>query len=54
MTPGPGTLKAEIAVPLQRPRNPDTHAVIDFAAEIRAALQHDAFNSRQTEGVYAI
>ena len=35
MTPGPGRIKAEIAVPLQRPRSPDTHAVVDFAAEIR-------------------
>ena len=38
MTPSPGRIKAEIAVPLQRPRDPDTHAVVDFAAEIRTRV----------------
>jgi NitT/TauT family transport system ATP-binding protein len=54
MTPGPGSIKAEIAVPLHRPRNPDTHAVVDYAAEIRAALQHEDYQSRSSEAVYAI
>jgi NitT/TauT family transport system ATP-binding protein len=54
MTPSPGRMKAEIAVPLQRPRNPDTHAVVDFAAEIRAALQHEEYAIRSTDGAYAI
>ncbi len=54
MTPGPGRIKAEIPVPLQRPRNPDTHAVVDFAAEIRAALQHDEYGGRPRETAYAI
>ena len=54
MTPGPGRIKAEIPIPLQRPRNPDTHAVVDFAAEIRAALQHDQYTSRVTESNFAI
>ena len=53
MTPSPGRMKAEIPVPLQRPRNPDTHAVVDFAAEIRAALQHEEYVSRVAE-TYAI
>src|SRR5262249_57045813 len=43
MTPSPGAIKAEIPVALQRPRNPDTHAVVDFAAEIRSALQHETY-----------
>jgi NitT/TauT family transport system ATP-binding protein len=54
MTPGPGQIKAEISVPLQRPRNPDTHAVVDLAAEIRAALQNDDYAGRTAETVYAI
>ena len=54
MTPGPGRIKAEIPVPLQRPRNPDTHAVVDFAAEIRQALQHEDYGSRAPEASYAI
>jgi NitT/TauT family transport system ATP-binding protein len=53
MTPGPGRIKAEIPVPLHRPRNPDTHAVVDFAAEVRAALQHYA-TPHVEETVYAI
>jgi NitT/TauT family transport system ATP-binding protein len=54
MTPGPGQMKAEIEVPLQRPRNPDTHAVVDFAAEIRATLQNETYAGPAPEVVYAI
>jgi NitT/TauT family transport system ATP-binding protein len=41
MTPMPGRIKAEIEVPLRRPRSLDDHAVIDYAAAVRNALQHD-------------
>jgi NitT/TauT family transport system ATP-binding protein len=54
MTPGPGRIKATIPVPLQRPRDPDTHAVVDFAAEIRKELQHDEYATRATESGYVI
>ena len=54
MTPGPGRIKATIPVPLQRPRDPDTHAVVDFAAEIRRELQHDEYASKATESGYVI
>ena len=54
MTPGPGRFKAEITVPLQRPRDPDTHAVVDFAAEIRKQLQHDEYTPKTPEGGYVI
>ncbi len=54
MTPGPGRIKAEIPVPLQRPRNPDTHAVVDFAAEIRRELQHDEYSSKASGAGYVI
>jgi NitT/TauT family transport system ATP-binding protein len=53
MTPGPGRIKAEINVPLQRPRDPDSHAVVDFAAEIRRQLQHD-IGAPRTEAGYVI
>jgi len=54
MTPGPGRIKAEIPVPLQRPRDPDTHAVVDFAAEIRRELQHDEYSSKASAAGYVI
>lgn len=54
MTPSPGRIKAEIPVPLQRPRNIDTHAVVDFAAEIRRGLQHDEYSSRASGAGYVI
>jgi NitT/TauT family transport system ATP-binding protein len=54
MTPQPGRIKVEIPVPLQRPREPDTHAVVDFAAVIRAQLQHDEYPVRAKEGGYVI
>ena len=50
MTPHPGRIKCEIAVPLQRPRKPDTHAVVDFASEIRKELQNDVHTSRGSGG----
>lgn len=54
MTPSPGKIKSEVVVPLQRPRSPETHAVVDFAAEIRAALQNEEFGTRAPEKSYAI
>ncbi len=54
MTPSPGRIKCEIPVPLQRPRDPDTHAVVDFAAEVRTQLQHDEYPVRVKEGGYVI
>lgn len=54
MTPSPGRIKSEVAVPLQRPRAIDTHAVADFAAEIRTQLQHDVGSSRATGAQYVI
>jgi NitT/TauT family transport system ATP-binding protein len=54
MTPGPGRMKAEIQVPLQRPRHLDTHAVADFAAEIRGALQNEEYAMRVSGANFAI
>lgn len=54
MTPAPGRIKAEIPVPLQRPRDIDTHAVVDFAAEIRRELQHDEYATKASGAGYVI
>ena len=54
MTPSPGRMKAMISVPLHRPRSLETHAVVDFAAEVRAALQHEEYAVRASDGAYAI
>lgn len=54
MTPSPGRLKAEVSVGLQHPRGIDTHAVLDFAAEIRSALQDEAYAAQAAGGSFAI
>ena len=54
MTPAPGRLKTEIAIPLPRPRGPDSHAVVDLAARVRAELQHDIYAAQTAEDSYAI
>lgn len=54
MTPAPGRLKTEIDIPLPRPRSPDSHAVVDLAARVRAELQHDIYAAQSAEDHYAI
>jgi NitT/TauT family transport system ATP-binding protein len=54
MTPSPGRIKMEIPVPLKRPRDLDTHAVVDVAAEIRRELQHDEYATRASDSSYVI
>jgi len=54
MTPAPGRLKTEIDIPLPRPRSPDSHAVVDLAARVRAELQHDIYAAQAAEDHYAI
>ena len=54
MTPSPGRIKAEIPVALQRPRDIDTHGVVDFAAEIRRELQHDEYQTKASNAGYVI
>jgi|SRR5438093_5231365 len=54
MTPAPGRLKREIGVDLPRPRSPDSHAVVDLAARIRAELEHDIYAVPSPEDSYAI
>jgi NitT/TauT family transport system ATP-binding protein len=40
MTPSPGRIKRELAINLEHPRSPDSHAVVDIAAAIREELQN--------------
>jgi NitT/TauT family transport system ATP-binding protein len=53
MTPAPGRIKREIEVALPRPRGPDSHAVVDLAARVRAELQHEPEPATPEDG-YAI
>lgn len=53
MTPAPGKIKREIAIDLPRPRGPDSHAVVDLAARVRAELQHTPLPETPEAG-YAI
>ncbi len=55
MTPVPGTLKTELRIDLPRPRSPDSHAVVDLAARVRAELEHDIYAAQAAaEDSYAI
>jgi NitT/TauT family transport system ATP-binding protein len=40
MSPSPGRIKREISINLDHPRSPDSHAVVDIAAEIREELRN--------------
>lgn len=39
MAASPGRIKREVAVSLEHPRSPDSHAVVDLAADIRSELR---------------
>ncbi len=40
MSPSPGRIKREITIGLEHPRSPDSHAVVDLAADIRDELRN--------------
>jgi NitT/TauT family transport system ATP-binding protein len=40
MSPSPGRIKREIEITLEHPRSPDSHAVVDLAANIRNELRN--------------
>ncbi len=40
MSPSPGRIKREIEIGLEHPRSPDSHAVVDLAADIREELRN--------------
>jgi NitT/TauT family transport system ATP-binding protein len=41
MSPSPGRIKREIEITLDHPRSPDSHAVVDLAADIREELRNE-------------
>jgi NitT/TauT family transport system ATP-binding protein len=47
MTPAPGRVKRVIEVTLEHPRSPDSHAVVDLAADIREELRNVDHVARQ-------
>jgi len=40
MSSSPGRIRRDIPIPLEHPRDPDSHAVVDLAAAIREELRH--------------
>jgi NitT/TauT family transport system ATP-binding protein len=40
MSPSPGRIKRELTIDLEHPRSPDSHAVVDLAADIREELRN--------------
>ena len=48
MSPSPGRIKREIAINLQHPRSPDSHAVVDIAADIREELRNPEYEASNT------
>jgi NitT/TauT family transport system ATP-binding protein len=49
MSPSPGRIKREIAINLEHPRTPDSHAVVDIAAEVREELRNPTFEAAGTD-----
>jgi ABC-type nitrate/sulfonate/bicarbonate transport system ATPase subunit len=49
MTPHPGTIKAEIRIPLPRPRDPLSVEFLDFQKELLRHLGHEAVASEPTK-----
>jgi NitT/TauT family transport system ATP-binding protein len=46
MSASPGRIKREIEINLEHPRSPDSHAVVDLAADIREELQNPGHMAR--------
>ena len=54
MSPSPGRIKREITISLEHPRSPDSHAVVDLAADIREELRNPEHEAKAPEARYAI
>ena len=54
MSPSPGRIKREIAIGLEHPRSPDSHAVVDLAADIREELRNPEHLAKPPEARWAI
>jgi NitT/TauT family transport system ATP-binding protein len=54
MSPSPGRIKREITISLEHPRSPDSHAVIDLAADIREELRNPEHEAKAPESRWTI
>jgi NitT/TauT family transport system ATP-binding protein len=54
MSPQPGRIKRVIPITLPHPRSPDSHAVVDLAADIREELRNPDYHAAGTGERYAI
>jgi NitT/TauT family transport system ATP-binding protein len=54
MSPSPGRIKREIEITLPHPRNADSHAVIDLAADIREELRNPEHEAQAPGSRWAI
>ena len=54
MSPSPGRIKREITIALEHPRSPDSHAVVDLAADIREELRNPEHEAKAPEARWSI
>lgn len=54
MSASPGRIKREIEISLPHPRNPDSHAIVDLAADIREELRNPEHLARGTGNRWTI
>lgn len=54
MSPSPGRIKREITIALDHPRSPDSHAVVDLAADIREELRNPEHEAKAPETRWSI
>lgn len=54
MSPSPGRIKREIRIELDHPRSPDSHTVVDLAADIREELRNPEHEARAPEARWSI
>lgn len=54
MSPSPGRIKREISIALDHPRSPDSHAVVDLAADIREELRNPEHEAKAPESRWSI
>ena len=54
MSPSPGRIKREIEISLEHPRSPDSHAVVDLAADIREELRNPEHEAKAPDPRWTI
>ena len=54
MSPSPGRIKCEIPISMEHPRSPDSHAVVDLAADIREELRNPDHEAKAPDARWSI